>query len=125
MNGTIVYRYGRVVNPNNTSITWNGIGIGAPSGTPVKSVADGEVVFAEQAGTYGLTMIVQHGGGAYSMYASLRDIQVRRGERVSKGQTLGTVGQADPDLPPRLHFEIRPNGGRAVDPLDWLRRQPR
>ena len=125
VNGTIVYRYGRVVNPNNTSITWNGIGIGAPAGTPVKSVADGEVVFAEQAGTYGLTMIVQHGGGAYSMYASLQEIHVRRGGRVTKGQTLGTVGQADPDLPPRLHFEIRPNGGRAVDPLDWLRRQPR
>ena len=125
VNGTVVYRYGRVVNPNNTSITWNGIGIGAPAGTPVKSVADGEVVFAEQAGTYGLTMIVQHGGGAYSMYASLQEIHVRRGGRVTKGQTLGTVGRADPDLPPRLHFEIRPNGGRAVDPLDWLRRQPR
>lgn len=125
VNGTIVYRYGRVVNPNNTSITWNGIGIGAPAGTAVKAVADGEVVFAEQAGTYGLTMIVQHGGGAYSMYASLQEIHVRRGGRVTKGQTLGTVGQADPDLPPRLHFEIRPNGGRAVDPLDWLRRQPR
>jgi murein hydrolase activator len=33
------------------------------------------------------------------------------------------VGQADPDMPPRLHFEIRPNGQRPVDPLDWLRRQ--
>jgi septal ring factor EnvC (AmiA/AmiB activator) len=125
VNGSIVYRYGRVVNPNNTSIMWNGIGIGAPIGTPVKAVADGEVVFAEPAGTYGLTMIIEHGGGTYSMYASLRDLQVARGNRVIKGQTLGTVGQADPDLPPRLHFEIRPNGGRAVDPLDWLRRQPR
>jgi septal ring factor EnvC (AmiA/AmiB activator) len=123
VDGSIVYRYGRVVNPNNTSITWNGIGIAAPAGTPVKAIADGEVVFAEQAGTYGLTMIVQHGGGAYSMYASLQEIHVRRGGKVTKGQTLGTVGQADPDLPPRLHFEIRPNGGRAVDPLDWLRRQ--
>lgn len=121
--GSIVYRYGRVVNPNNTSITWNGIGIAAPAGTPVTAIADGEVVFAEQAGTYGLTMIVQHGGGAYSMYASLQEIHVRRGGKVTKGQVLGTVGQADPDLPPRLHFEIRPNGGRAVDPLDWLRRR--
>ncbi|HRN53569.1 MAG TPA: peptidoglycan DD-metalloendopeptidase family protein, partial [Gemmatimonadaceae bacterium] len=58
--GSIVYRYGRVVNPNNTSITWNGIGIAAAAGTPVRAIADGEVVFAEQAGTYGLTMIVQH-----------------------------------------------------------------
>jgi septal ring factor EnvC (AmiA/AmiB activator) len=123
VDGNVVYRYGRVVNPNNTSITWNGMGIGAPAGTPVKVIADGEVVFAEQAGTYGLTMIVQHGGGAYTMYASLQEIHARRGARVTKGQTIGTVGQADPDLPPRLHFEIRPNGGRAVDPLEWLRRQ--
>ncbi|MBX3132561.1 MAG: peptidoglycan DD-metalloendopeptidase family protein [Gemmatimonadaceae bacterium] len=122
VDGNIVYRYGRVVSPNNTSITWNGMGIGAPAGTPVKAIADGEVVFAEQAGTYGLTMIVQHGGGTYSMYASLQEIHARRGTQVRKGQTIGTVGQADPDLPPRLHFEIRPNGGRAVDPLDWLRR---
>lgn len=122
VDGNIVYRYGRVVSPNNTSITWNGMGIGAPAGTPVKAIADGEVVFAEQAGTYGLTMIVQHGGGTYSMYASLQEIHARRGTQVRKGQTIGTVGQADSDLPPRLHFEIRPNGGRAVDPLDWLRR---
>lgn len=123
VDGSVVYRFGRVVSPNNTSITWNGMGIGAAAGTPVKVIADGEVVFAEQAGTYGLTMIVQHGGGTYTMYASLQEIHARRGARVTKGQTIGTVGQADPDLPPRLHFEIRPNGGRAVDPLDWLRRQ--
>lgn len=121
--GSIVYRYGRAALSNNTSITRNGMGIAAPAGTPVKVIADGEVVFAEAAGTYGLTMLVEHGGGAYTMYASLQEIHARRGTKVTKGQTIGTVGQSDPDLPPLLHFEIRPNGGRAVDPLDWLRRQ--
>ncbi len=118
--GTIVYRFGRVVNPNNTKITWNGIGIGAALGTPVKSIAAGEVVVAEPLGTYGLTIIVQHGGGNYSMYASLQAVRVQKGQRVAKGQVVGTVGQSDPDMPPRLHFEIRPQG-RAVDPLEWLR----
>lgn len=121
--GSVVYRFGRVVSPDNTSITWNGMGIGAPAGTEVKVIADGEVVFAEAAGTYGLTIIVQHGGGAYSMYASLQELRSRRGAKVTKGDVVGTVGQSDPDLPPRLHFEIRPAGGRAVDPLEWLRRQ--
>jgi septal ring factor EnvC (AmiA/AmiB activator) len=121
--GTIVYRYGRVMNPNNTSITWNGMGIGAAMGTPVRVIADGEVVYAEPAGTYGNTIIVQHGGGAYSTYSSLQEIRAPRGTRVTKGQVIGTVGQADPDMPPHLHFEIRPSGLRAVDPLDWLRRQ--
>jgi septal ring factor EnvC (AmiA/AmiB activator) len=123
VDGQIVYRFGRLVNPNNTSIRWNGIGIGAAEGTPVKTVAAGEVVFAEPSGTYGLTVLVEHGGGAYSLYASLASARVRRGQRVSKGEVIGTVGQADPDLPPRLHFEMRPRDGIAVDPLEWLRGQ--
>jgi septal ring factor EnvC (AmiA/AmiB activator) len=112
-----------VVNPNNTSISWQGIGIGAPVGTPVKAVAAGEVVWAEPYSTYGLMVMIQHGGGAYSTYGSLQQISVRKGAKVAKGETIGTVGQSDPDLPSRLHFEIRPNGAQAVDPLDWLRRQ--
>ncbi len=123
VDGSVVYRFGRVINPNNTSITWNGIGIGAALGTGVKAVADGEVVFAEPAGTYGNMLILQHGGGAYSVYASMDAFRVRKGSRVKKGDVIGTVGQADPDMPPHLHFEIRPTGRGPVDPLDWLRRQ--
>ncbi|MEX2180811.1 MAG: peptidoglycan DD-metalloendopeptidase family protein [Gemmatimonadaceae bacterium] len=121
--GTVVYSFGRVVNPDRTDITWNGIGIGAPLGTPVKVVAEGEVVVAEPTGTYGLMVVVQHGGGAYSIYASLGELRVRKGAKVAKGDVIGTVGQSDPDMPPRLHFEIRPRGASAVDPADWLRRQ--
>ncbi|MBX3173226.1 MAG: peptidoglycan DD-metalloendopeptidase family protein [Gemmatimonadaceae bacterium] len=121
--GDIVYRFGRVRNPNNTSFTWNGMGIGAPIGTPVKVIADGEVVTAEQLGTYGFMVIVQHGAGAYSLYGSLAEIRAPRGTKVKKGDIIGTVGQSDPDIPPRLHFEIRPEGQRPVDPLDYLRRQ--
>jgi septal ring factor EnvC (AmiA/AmiB activator) len=54
------------------------------------------------------------------VYGSLADIAVSKGQAVSRGQTLGTVGSADPDLPPHLHFEIRPQG-RAADPMDWLK----
>lgn len=120
--GSILYRFGRVVNPNNTTTRWNGIGIGASVGTPVKAVAAGEVMIAETIGTYGPTVIIQHGGGDYSIYGSLARITVKKGSTVAKGDDIGTVGAADPELPPHLHFEIRP-GGRAVDPLDWLRQQ--
>jgi septal ring factor EnvC (AmiA/AmiB activator) len=121
VDGSILYRFGRVVNPNNTTTRWNGIGIAAPSGTPVKAIAPGEVVVAEPIGTYGLTVIVQHGGGDYSVYGSLVRADVRRGQRVAKGQSVGAVGAADPDLPAHLHFEIRRGRGVAVDPLEWLR----
>ena len=119
--GEIIYRFGRVVNPNNTTTRWNGIGIAAPGGTTVKAIAEGEVVLTEAIGTYGLTVIVQHGGGDYSVYGSLQQASVRVGAQVRKGQTVGTVGNADPDLPAHLHFEIRRDRGTAVDPLEWLR----
>jgi septal ring factor EnvC (AmiA/AmiB activator) len=118
--GTFLYRFGRFINPNNTTTRWNGIGIAANSGTPVKSVSSGTVAYAGQMGTYGNTVILEHGGGDYSVYGSLSQIEVRKGMRVTKGQILGTVGTSDPALGPHLHFEIR-RGGPAVDPTEWLR----
>lgn len=120
VDGTILYRFGRVVNPNNTLTRWNGIGIEARGGTPVRAVAAGTVALAAPLGTYGQTVIVEHGGGDYSVYGSLGTVRVRKGERVAKGTIVGTVGTSDPDLPPHLHFEIR-HGGPAVDPAAWLR----
>jgi septal ring factor EnvC (AmiA/AmiB activator) len=120
VDGTVLYRFGRVVNPNNTTTRWNGIGIAAPAGTAVRAVQAGTVVSVGQLGTYGLTVIVQHGGGDYSVYASLATSAVRTGTSVRKDQVIGTVGVSDPDLEPHLHFEIRPQG-RAVDPESWLR----
>lgn len=121
--GNLLYNFGRVVNPNNTAIRWNGIGIAAPLGTSVKVIADGDVMLAEPIGTYGLTIIVQHGGGDYSVYGSLQRATVSKGAKVIKGQIIGTVGRADPDLDAHLHLEIRPQG-RAADPLTWLQRRP-
>lgn len=120
VDGSIIYRFGRAVNPNNTMIRWNGVGIAAPSGSSVKAVAGGEVMVAEAIGTYGLTVIVQHGGGDYSVYGSLSRVDVQKGQQVIKGQVIGAVGVSDPEMDPHLHFEIRPKG-RAIDPLVWLR----
>ncbi len=122
VDGTFLFRFGRVINPNNTTTRWNGVGIAAPIGTSVKSVAPGTVASAGQLGTYGLTVILDHGGGYYSIYASLNSASVRKGSVVRKGDVLGTVGVSDPDLKAHLHFEIRtPPDSRAVDPESWLR----
>jgi murein hydrolase activator len=120
VNGAFLYRFGRYVNPNNTTTRWNGIGISAPAGTGVKSVSAGTVAYAGPMGTYGNTVILEHGGGDYSVYGSLARIDVRKGARVIKGQAIGTVGISDPALGSHLHFEIR-RGGPAVDPAEWLR----
>ena len=121
VNGAFLYRFGRFVNPNNTTTRWNGIGISAPAGTVVKSVSGGTVAYAGAMGTYGNTVILEHGGGDYSVYGSLDRIDVKKGSRVIKGQALGTVGTSDPALGSHLHFEIR-RGGPAVDPAEWLTR---
>jgi septal ring factor EnvC (AmiA/AmiB activator) len=120
VNGAFLYRFGRYVNPNNTTTRWNGIGISAAVGTSVKSVSAGTVAYAGPMGTYGNTVILEHGGGDYSVYGSLDRIDVRKGTRVLKGQAVGTVGISDPALGSHLHFEIR-RGGPAVDPAEWLR----
>lgn len=120
VSGTFLYRFGRQVNPNNTTTRWNGVGITAAAGTSVKAVSAGTVAYAGPMGTYGNTIIVEHGGGDYSVYGSLGRMDVRKGARVIKGQAIGTVGVSDPALGPHLHFEIR-RGGPAVDPAEWLR----
>jgi len=122
VDGPILYRFGRVVNPQtNTTTRWNGIGIGAEAGTAVRAIATGKVVAARSIGTYGPTVIVQHGGGDYSVYGSLSRMDVKAGDHVNRGDVIGAVGRTDPDLPSHLHFEIRRQQGHAVDPLDWLR----
>lgn len=119
--GNIIYQFGRLVNPNNTTIRWAGIGIAAAEGTPVKAVAAGVVALVDESlGTYGRTVFLQHGGNDYSVYSSLGTISVTKGTKVARGQPIGTVGKSDPDMEPHLHFEMRP-GQRAVDPLEWLR----
>ena len=118
--GPLVYTFGKAQTASNATIRWNGVGIQAPVGTAVKAVAAGKVVSVGQLGTYGTTIIVEHGGGDYSIYGSLARSDVKLNQTVKKGETLGTVGISDPDLPPHLHFEIR-HGGPAVDPASWLR----
>lgn len=120
VDGNIVYNFGRVINPNNTTTRWNGIGIAAATGTAVHAVAAGDVVLSAPLGTYGETVIVEHGAGDYSVYGSLSSMAVAKGAHVAKGEVVGAVGMSDPDLPPHLHFEIR-HGGPAVDPTTWLR----
>jgi septal ring factor EnvC (AmiA/AmiB activator) len=122
VDGPLVYSFGKAQTASNTTIRWNGVGIKALEGTSVRSVAPGKVVSVRQLGTYGLTVIIDHGGGDYSIYGSLRSADVREQQTVAKGQSIGSVGRSDPDLPPHLHFEIR-HGGPAVDPATWLRDQ--
>jgi len=119
--GRILYQFGTATGPNNTRIPWHGIGIAAPTGTPVRAIASGTVSLAGPMRTYLTSVLIDHGGGYYSFYGYLSDAVVTPGERVVKGQVLGHVGGGSSEQGSHLHFEIRGQGGIALDPINWLK----
>ena len=121
--GAIVYRFGRDTLPSGGIIRWNGIGIAAEAGSPVKAVESGKVRLVGQFGTYGLTVVLEHGNGYYSVYSHLQSAEVQLSATVSRGQTIGTVGGENSDYGPHLHFEIRGENQVALNPVDWLRKR--
>jgi septal ring factor EnvC (AmiA/AmiB activator) len=122
VDGPIIYRFGRDTLPSGGVIRWNGIGIQAPAGTPVHSVEAGKVRLVGQFGTYGLTVLLEHGNGYYSVYAHLQSAAVKLGDVVGKGQAIGSVGGISSEHGPHLHFEIRGENQIALDPAEWLRK---
>jgi murein DD-endopeptidase MepM/ murein hydrolase activator NlpD len=92
-------------------------------GTPVKAVESGRVRLVGQFGTYGLTIVLEHGNGYYSVYSHLETAEVKLGASVDKGKVIGTVGGENSDYGPHLHFEIRGENQIALDPATWLRKK--
>ena len=121
--GQVRSGFGSVIHPRfKTKIPHPGIDILAPSGNPILSVFEGEVVFSGWLRGYGLTTIVDHGGGLHSVYAHAAVTWAEPGDRVVRGQRLGIVGETGSFSGPSLYFELRLYG-KAVDPEDWLRRR--
>ena len=121
VHGTIVERFGRHKHPDFDSFTVsNGISVAAPAGTAIHAIYDGEVIFADYFKGYGNMIIVDHGGGFFSLYAHASSIAKRVGAKVSKNEVLASVGDLDSAKGPMLYFEIRYQG-KPVDPSPWFR----
>ena len=93
-----------------------GVDYAAPIGTPVRTVGDGIVDFAGRQNGYGNVVQVQHGKERSTLYAHLSRIDVKQGQRVDQGQSIGAVGMTGWTTGPHLHFEFR-IAGRHQDPL--------
>ncbi len=118
--GKVVTKFGTIYDPEEkTRIPSQGIDISAGLGTPVQAVEAGKVEYADWWQTYGKMIIINHGGGFYTLYSHLNDISVIAGSEVVRGQKIGTVGNTGSLKGPALHFELR-QGKRALDPLQWL-----
>jgi len=92
-----------------------GVDLPAPVGTPVVAVAPGRVLEVGRRGGYGLEVVVEHDGGWRTRYAHLSSTQVSPGERIARGDRLGSVGSTGRSTGPHLHFEAL-RDGKIVDP---------
>jgi lipoprotein NlpD len=110
---------GKLVSGTSDTSNLKGIDIAGTAGAPVVASAGGKVVYA---GTglrgYGKLVIVKHNGTFLSAYAHNRDILVKEGQPVTRGQKIAEMGNTDADQV-KLHFEIRRHG-KPVDPLKYL-----
>lgn len=98
----------------------DGINISARAGAPVIAAENGIVVYAgNELRGFGNLLLVRHAGGWITAYAHLDRTLVDKGQRVSRGQAIGTVGSSGGVSQPQLHFEIR-QGTQAVDPAKFL-----
>jgi len=120
VDGRVVSLYGRVSHPTYKTVTFNnGIVIEARVGEPVRSVYDGKVVYVGWLNGYGQVMIVDHGGGFYTLFAYLSDVLKQKGESVERGSEIALVGDTGPRASGGLYFEIRQKGVPR-DPMAWL-----
>ncbi|MSQ01420.1 MAG: hypothetical protein EXR71_05940 [Myxococcales bacterium] len=87
-----------------------GVDLAAPSGTPIRAVADGVVTKAGWAGGHGNHIELRHDNGTVTGYSHLSSIGVKRGAHVSQGQTIGKVGSTGQSTGPHLHYEYLVNG---------------
>jgi murein DD-endopeptidase MepM/ murein hydrolase activator NlpD len=87
-----------------------GTDFAAPTGTPARTVGSGVVSFAGVQGGYGNVVFIKHRNGHETVYAHLSKMNVRVGQNVGQGETIGLVGATGWATGPHLHFEFRVNG---------------
>jgi murein DD-endopeptidase MepM/ murein hydrolase activator NlpD len=114
---------GRVINafgPSTNGQQNDGINIAVPENTPVKAAEDGVVAYAgNELKGYGNLVLVRHPNGYVTAYAHAKELLVKRGDTVKRGQVIARSGQSGNVNTPQLHFEIR-KGASPVDPTKFL-----
>ncbi len=119
--GEIVETYGKHKHPDFESYTFSkGLSISAGAGSDIRAIYEGSVIFADYFKGFGNMIIVDHGGGYFSLYAHAARILKKVGADVARNETVATVGDTDSSRGPLLYFEIR-HQGKPVDPAGWVR----
>lgn len=98
----------------------NGSDFAAPTGTPIYATADGTVIHAGWSGGFGRLVKVQHEFGIQTYYAHLSRIRVEVGQRVSRGEQIGDMGNSGRSTGTHLHYEVR-HSGKPVNPMTYIK----
>jgi murein DD-endopeptidase MepM/ murein hydrolase activator NlpD len=123
--GWMSSRFGRRNDPITGKRAWhNGVDFAGSEGDDIVTVAAGVVVYAGPRSGYGKMIEINHGGGFASRYGHHKDLIVKVGDIVKKGQVIGLMGNSGRSTGPHVHFEVFKNG-RAVDPATYIHRASR
>lgn len=117
VNGSISSRFGS--RGGSRSSVHTGLDISTSSGTGIRPIAAGTVVYAGYKGSYGNLLIIDHGNGVQSYYAHCSALYVGAGQAVGAGSTIAAVGSTGNSTGPHLHLEIRVNG-TPVNPQSYI-----
>lgn len=97
----------------------NGVDLAAPSGTKILAAYDGQIVAADYSSSMGNYIMIDHGGGLYTIYMHASALYVAKGDVVLKGQHIAAIGSTGRSTGPHLHFSVRLNGS-YVSPWNYL-----
>ena len=98
----------------------HGTDFAAPHGTPIRSTADGIVTYVGWQSAYGRLIKIKHDFGIETRYAHLSKFRVKQGQRVSRGQHIGDMGNTGRSTGTHLHYEIR-IGGKSINPMKYIK----
>lgn len=122
-NGRIITKFGRQWNPKLKTTTENpGIDIKGQPGSPIKTILGGVVTTITYIRGYGTTIIIDHGGGFYTVYSHVANIQATVDSEVKNGEIIAYMGDSGSINGSKLHFEIW-GKGQKLDPEKWLRKK--
>ncbi len=97
-----------------------GVDFSAPRGTPIYATGDGVIVEVKTTfGGYGKYVEVDHGFGYLTRYAHMSAFEVRKGQKVKRGEKIGYVGSSGQSTSPHLHYEILKDG-KFVNPVNYF-----
>lgn len=98
----------------------SGVDIAGNSGDPIYAALDGEVITAEQMGARGKYIVIKHSNGLETWYMHLKGMNVSAGDKVTKGQTIGSLGNTGRSTGPHLHFQVVKQN-KTVNPLSYVK----